>query len=341
LRDEVKQLETKHKPLDAQCRRVSLAVAKRKCLEFAESFQAKIPPELREVVYTYVWDKRTLRYLFGDVRKDTFVTDYMRRGIAPTDTELYPRCRDVEEPWSITCKGERCECFMWWELPLWVQPQFVGLKVAREVAAVYYTVGPSKHFGYQGNLGVMLSNDLFHLGIKPTDHLRRLELDLDDYRTQAKVAALEEHLHGLLELRFKKGFDLVIKTRWHSRPRKTLRALDKMLPVIIELKQAGANVRALGSHSFFDEYLNVPDILALTSEQWIPTWRAVFKKVVLDRKLEFANPTNKSERIWKRLWAKFERYLDAPEWTGVEMDSDVDSDVTSSSSDSDSASDEE
>jgi hypothetical protein len=91
LRDEVKQLETKHTPLDAQCRRLSLAVAKRQCLEFARSFQARIPPELREMVYMHVWDKTTLERMFDDVRDGMFVTDFMQSRATRTDTELYPQ----------------------------------------------------------------------------------------------------------------------------------------------------------------------------------------------------------------------------------------------------------
>jgi hypothetical protein len=235
----------------------------------------------------------------------------------------------------VKCSGDCCDCFKWWELPLWVQHQFVGFEVAQEVAAAYYRIGPSNHFGHQENLRTMLSNDLFHLGIKPANQLRRLEIDLEEYNTPAELVALEEQLPSLLELRLKKGFDLVIMTRWHSRPCKTLRVLDKMVPVVTELKKAGVNVRAVASHLVFGK-LDMPNILTLTSEQWIPTWRGIFKKAVLDRKPEVANPKNVHEREFKRLLAKFERYLDAPEWTGVEMDSDV-----TSSFHMDSASDEE
>jgi hypothetical protein len=311
-------------------------MAKRQCLEFARSFQAKIPTELRETVYTHVWNKTTLESMFDDVREDTFVTDFMLSHAAPTDTELYPH-GDWKRPGLLKCSGDCCDCFMWWELPLWVQHQFVGFEVAREVATAYYRIGPSKRFSYQKNLRAILLKDLFHLGIKPADHLRRLEIDLDGYNTHAQVVALEKQLPSLLELRLKKGFDLVLKTRLLSQPRKTLHVLDKMVPVVTELKQAGANVCASSTVRPYEFRPNVPNILILTSEQWTPTWRATLENKVLDKKREYANPANDLERALLELWAGVERSLDAPEWTDVAMISDA----TSDSSNTDSASDEE
>jgi hypothetical protein len=107
--------------------------------------------------------------------------------------------------------------------------------------------------------------------------------------------------------------------------------------VVTELKQAGANVRAFSTVRSYEFRPNVPDILILTSEQWTPTWRATLENRVLDKKREYANPTNDLERALLELWSGVEQSLDAPEWTGVAMDSDA----TSDSSDTDIASDEE
>jgi hypothetical protein len=356
LRHEVAQLETKHVTLDVQSRRLSLSIAKKQCLEFAKSFQANIPPELRDMVYAHVWDEATLERVFDDVRDNTPVTNCLERSAALTGTVSKPVSKKNNQT-RIRCKGDRCKCFSWWELPLWVQYQFVGFEVAQEAAAAaYYHTGTSVHSHFRmQSLMDMLSNDLFHLDIKPADHLRCLELDLDAYRTRAQIVTLEQQLPCLLKLRLKKGFELVVKTSWHPQFPKALRILDKMDPIVTQLKQAGAIVRAAAWHDLFQKTFDVPDVFSLGPKQWQSTWFVIMTAEIQEKKREYRHmklsdfrSNGSTDDLWtpnfngkSSMEVMLEKFGRARFEYGPSGDEDSkDSDATSSS-DSDTDSDEE
>jgi hypothetical protein len=59
-------------------------------------------------------------------------TSCFQLSVAPIDRQRRDRINVA--PWSISCMRDTCRCFHWWELPFWVQHQYVGMNVAIEAA---------------------------------------------------------------------------------------------------------------------------------------------------------------------------------------------------------------
>jgi hypothetical protein len=93
------------------------------------------------------------------------------------------RNSNISIPWAMTCTEYPCRCFYWWQLPVWAQYQFVGVDTAKEAVAAYYRAMQSNRLGNRlDELEYFLTIDHFHLGVKPYDHIRRLEIHLDTYK---------------------------------------------------------------------------------------------------------------------------------------------------------------
>jgi hypothetical protein len=181
------------------------------------------------------------------------------------------------------CRHTSCACFRWWQLPFWVQHQFVGLEVAKEAAAAYYREGLPKHLSTRlDDLDAMPSVDHFHLGVKPTDHLRRLELDLSVFKYGFVVGAgpgdhkknqrhrldiIEQQSFALLKTRLRRGFELILKTAWCRDLPEGLSLLDEMSPVVNVLKLTGASVRVVAWHAPSSKDYDVSDYFTLPKEQ--------------------------------------------------------------------------
>jgi hypothetical protein len=135
----------------------------------------------------------------------------------------------------------------------------------------------------------MLSVDHFHLGVKPADHVRRLELDFGEFKYHFVVSAgAEEHnnrcrrletvkkqTQALLSLRVKRGFELVLKTSWHDQFPEALSLLDELSPVINVLKLTGARVRVMAWHFHLEKHYDVAGYFSLPAEQWKAKWWAM------------------------------------------------------------------
>jgi hypothetical protein len=258
------------------------------CREYARKFQAALPLELRELVYAQVWDSETVEHAFDNVCDRLSAVVLARNQIAlysNDEKSLSVTTLLQEAPWTVVCPHHACACFRWWQLPFWVQHQFVGLEVAKETAAAYYRAGLPKHLS-------MLSVDHFHMGVKPADHLHRLELDLSEFEYHFIVSAgSEEHNNrrhrletinkqsqALLSLRVKRGFELVLKTSWHATFPEGLSVLDEMSPVINVLKLTGAGVRVMAWHSYLGKDYDVADYFSLATEQWEAKWLATMSE---------------------------------------------------------------
>lgn len=214
MRKEIAQLEAEHTTLDKQCASTSLAIAKDPFRNFAKDFHAKLPLELRDLVYAHVWDQATLERTFDNVC-DTISVMGLSRYLV-TKHSL----------WEIECLEDECICFRWWELPFWAQHQCVGMDIARETVIAYYRAGLPTRFGTQlASINSMLSKDHFHLGIKPADHIRCLELDLTQFIIRVRGARqfeikdkivlseeFQQQVSVLAEVKVKRGFKLHIKT---------------------------------------------------------------------------------------------------------------------------------
>jgi predicted DNA binding CopG/RHH family protein len=126
-------------------------------LQFAEELQARLPVELRNLIYHYLWDK------------DTIVA--------------YPDLARVAG--GSKCMEKHCACGIPHEapyLPHFVKADFVGLLTAREIVRALYdafhltdervTVRLPEH------LMSAVSKDAFQVGLDPSEHLRSLVLRL-------------------------------------------------------------------------------------------------------------------------------------------------------------------
>lgn len=284
-------LEIERKALGKQCGEASLFVAEKLCRVFADKFKTTLSVELREMVYTHVWDDEMLNLVFDNVTIYSATYSYPRM----TTAQLAPPIPDSNTvkhtPWSILCKGNDCNCFRWWQLPAWVQHQFVGLEVAKEAVAAYYRAMQPNRIGNQlGQLEGFLSIDHFHLGIKPADHIRRLELNLDQPHIDIKIGRrcllesqeglrfLDRNLQALLDIRVKRGFQLSLKLIWHGTVLPYNSALRTSRSVAEKLTEAGAIVKILARHTHLHKTYDVSDYFQSSRTEWETKWSNKIRK---------------------------------------------------------------
>ena len=287
LKNKVAELGIRRRNVGKECRHLTRIVAEKLCLDFADKFRTTLPPELREMVYDHVWDEPMLRLVFHDVTlcEKTSNTTSFPRSVASNG----PRVRDKFNlaPWSAKCGRDSCRCFHWWELPLWVQHQHVGMDVAKEVAKAYYRnmSGRQLDAHHLHELTNFLSEDHFHLGVKPLDHIRRLELSLEEdsfikdedrleYFIQSKDGqdTFQHHFETLLDVRVKKSFHLTIKLKWDGDHIYCMPALERSRKVVHALMKEGAKVTVLAFEMNYRKEYNVSDYYALAPEDWQEKW---------------------------------------------------------------------
>jgi hypothetical protein len=286
----VEKLENRRTEVGKERGRLNRIVAKKLCRNFADKFHLTLPPELREMVYNYVWDGPMLHLVFNDVTggemtvKSTHFSD--PRDFLPAGG--HPQGKSINiVPWSIPCTQDACRCFQWWKLPFWVQHQYVGMDVAVEVAKAYYRNALAFRLGpkYLEDLTGMLSQDHFHLGIKPADHIRRLEIPLhphawieDDKKRTYRI----EGMHGLdvfqrrfevlLDVRVKLGFHLIIRLLSDGFLVDSISALERSRSVVNKLLEEGATVTVLASDTLSDKEHDVTDYYMLSLVDWQKKW---------------------------------------------------------------------
>jgi hypothetical protein len=190
-------------------------------------------------------------------------------------------------PRAIPCTQDTCRCFDWWELPCWADHECVGMDVATEVVKAYYrsTRSLSVEPDHLENLTDLVYRDHFHLGVKPLDHIRRLEIPLRQNvfigrgeQTRYKLQSMEGletfqyHFEVLLNVRVKKGFQLRILLTWHSFHIYCMPALERSREVVNKLlmEDAKVTVRACDTRGF-GEY-DVSDYYTLSSIDWQKKW---------------------------------------------------------------------
>ena len=125
LKETLFALEHDREHVDRHCDKLSLLVAKKLCRQFADKFQAALPPELRDLVYGYVWDDAMQDLTFDDDTRyaTTFVhprvcrkfMGYVPPPLVPVTTS---RNGNISMPWAMNCTEYPCRCFHWWELPV-------------------------------------------------------------------------------------------------------------------------------------------------------------------------------------------------------------------------------
>lgn len=171
-------------------------------LQLAEEMQTHFPIELRDLVYGYLWDARTID--------------------------------DFPDLWRVA--GGRCvnNGHSALRLPHFISPDFMGLVTAREIVRALYSAFHSSAPGIvirPKHIKSAVTQDVFGVGLDPSMHLKSLtlELDLDHLRTSrthhklsstcrhsdsekayTKRTNLKEWLKALLYVKYKSSFVLFV-----------------------------------------------------------------------------------------------------------------------------------
>ncbi|KAH9863729.1 hypothetical protein J1614_009661 [Plenodomus biglobosus] len=214
-----KQLAT----LDVEHTEIVRFVAEQSCRNFAEKFYTKLPAELREMVYGFLWTHNMLMDIRGD-RAVYNVTTGLPLALSPARFKFGRRGMEEDcTPATLPCAGQPCDCFKWSDLPVGMRHQYVGTDVAKEVIAAYYRAIPSEQFSTQlDRLKDCLLMDHFHLGVIPADHIRRIELELNESDSmntasypprpsgQVAIQSLRQNLEALRAVRSKSALKLKV-----------------------------------------------------------------------------------------------------------------------------------
>lgn len=173
--------------------------------QFAEEMQRRLPVELRNMIYGYIWEKSMIAR-FPDL--DSVVGG--------------SRCVDDGRRPTLS-------------LPHFVDPEFVGLATAREIVrslydAIHFT-GRTIIVRRPEQIKTAVTKDGFCVGLDPSVHLRSItvHIDVDRLRTPrpthelsancqhtpadkvyTKRNELKAWLRGLLYIKHKSGFDLFV-----------------------------------------------------------------------------------------------------------------------------------
>ena len=130
--------------------------------------QARLPRELRDVIYNYIWDEAYLGLTPGYISRVTGGTSI---------------------PWSIHhshAPDDRST------RPIVIHPAYVDPDTAREALEVYYRASAHRKDFFLvrnfGRLHTLLHDDVFKLGIRPAEHLRAIDIHL----RQEEFQILEE-----------------------------------------------------------------------------------------------------------------------------------------------------
>jgi hypothetical protein len=130
----------------------------------AELVQTRLPRELRDHVYSFLWDDDTTANLSSDYQK------HLQRSV--------PCLRVPDTDGNLTCKCKLPET-----MPAFTRSNLVGYQFAHE--AVLWLYDNYESFGIAGieNLRRFLETDVFHVGLSPASvksiRLRRLALRID------------------------------------------------------------------------------------------------------------------------------------------------------------------
>ncbi|KAF2112108.1 hypothetical protein BDV96DRAFT_602560 [Lophiotrema nucula] len=172
--EKIMRLEVEKTKADDSLVILTAALSKRESMALSEQVLARLPPELRTSIYTYLWD-----WIARRKAEQTLV-----------------RCWG----WCGSSAG-RCNCQQWRILPHFVLPGFVVEQFAQEAAATFYqSVGKHTIENIYGAAEPdCFTHDLFRRVLVPTDHLRQLQFILTTSPGYISETSREESMSTVIQ----------------------------------------------------------------------------------------------------------------------------------------------
>jgi len=202
--------------------------------------QQRLPREIRDIVYTYVWIDTTL--------KEAALQDFAKRG-------CFRRAKDCDMLVTTHHSAKTNSCYQHGRVPYFMRPGFVGDKSAREIVESWYKsisrVEPDVWVLLTiRELECIILGDAFSVGLDVTTVVRELTLKLltdrvlenkDDETSESKRT-----INALLQIKNKANFKLTLRLKqlflqfncWPT-------IFDILRPMIETFEKEGAHVKLL------------------------------------------------------------------------------------------------
>jgi len=210
--------------------------------------QARLPLELRKMVYKHVWDAPTLQSTQGSM---AYLVHRRCRGARKGKEEECQEVASTYEPGTrYTCYMHPCFMHTW--TPFFVRPGYVGQETAREAVEAWYKIigtwWPTMwNIGDLIELQHIIRRDVFFVGLDPSKLLRSLTLDLhtESLFTSRDGESTQGCIDSLPSIKRKTDFKLIIHLRqrnisfnsWST-------AFDALRHVVTVFEGEGAHVEA-------------------------------------------------------------------------------------------------
>ena len=208
------------------------------CRAFANTFHDRLPPELRNLVYSFAWTAEAM---------EKASQKWHDAVMGSSDTA----------PWLRKRSNKLFKNFHWKRMTLWTLPPFVGLDIAKEAAAVYYSKLPASIVSgsHIHLLEKFLTVDHLFLDITPADHIRHLNLTISPNQcgslstslsarqiSSAGLSIVQRNLKALRKLRFKNDFRLTITIVRDLRGPDMVKVVQAIGPICRQLKADGVKI---------------------------------------------------------------------------------------------------
>ncbi|KAF1843340.1 uncharacterized protein K460DRAFT_341351 [Cucurbitaria berberidis CBS 394.84] len=192
--------------------------------QFFTSMRARLPRELRDMVYAQLWDAKTLDKTWKSMELSLF--------------------NDQDESWRIL------------HLPHFVNSSIVGPESVLEVVEAWYqlvsVIGSPFHAGSLESLERLVTADAFSIGTDATTLLRELVLEFEIIYLIPPSEYYRQCVRLLHKIKNKSGFKLTIKFLQRRISMDFwLDALESLRPILEVFEEEGASVRV------FFQYLHL------------------------------------------------------------------------------------
>jgi hypothetical protein len=209
------------------------------CAPFAASVQTRLPQELRDQVYDYLWEQRHI------VLADASIS-------LPHKS---PKNGSDDSP----PQKQNMNLLM----PFHTDARFVGEAFAREAATYFFRMLTDAEVHYQLASAYLRIEELGNMSFRPRDVVRRLTIDIAWSISQRKEVAysdLQDTLESLLTLPMRDDLAILMYLgRDLQYSRNMFCVLDMIKPVFCTLFQKGVNIKVLGYRFFTPRWRNSGD----------------------------------------------------------------------------------